>query len=202
MSTTYSKLRADIADWLDRDDLESQIATFIAHCEDEIYRNLRLEEAMIVSFSDTISNGTIDVPDEFLELAALWVDDSTQRVIEQTSLNWLLRTYGTSRVKGDPRHVSIDGNFFRFGPTTDVAVTGTYYKRPADLSPTNEQNWMARNAPDLLLYGSLIQAVDYVGDDSRLRLWEARYNRIMRDLQERDDRKRFSERSPIRARTQ
>ena len=199
MSTTFSQLSANIADWLDRDDLAGQIPTFISMCEDDLYRELRIE-AMLGSLSGTISNGLLAVPADFLALGVIWLDTHRQPTLIQTSLENLLRRYGANRESGEPRYVAREGASLRFGPAGDgYDVMGTYYQRLPALSSSNETNWFTTNAADCLLFGSLVKAVPYIGDNANLGLWADQYLRCLNGIKREDVRARFTERAPLRS---
>ena len=71
----------------------------------------------------------------------------------------------------------------RLGPSPSVAseMTATYYGKPASSSITNGSvdattTWMSSNFPDLLLYGSLVQANTYMkGEPDMTQLYEKHF---------------------------
>ena len=73
MITSFSTLKVAIADWLDRDDLGSEIDTFIALMEAKLYRELRIQ-AMETAFNETISSGAVSLPSGYLEVKHLYLD--------------------------------------------------------------------------------------------------------------------------------
>lgn len=61
---------------------------------------------------------------------------------------------------------------------TPVAATPfklSYYETPEHLSSTNQQNWLTENAPDQLLYATLLQTGPYLKNDERLMVWKQIY---------------------------
>ena len=59
----------------------------------------------------------------------------------------------------------------------------------ADNAPTN---WLVLNAPDLYLYGTLLQAEPFLMNDERVPLWERGVRQVINDLQQQDDKDRHS----------
>lgn len=61
-------------------------------------------------------------------------------------------------------------------PSSTTTATIEYYSRLQVLSATVTTNWILEDYPDLYLYGSLLQATAYIGDDARLGLWKTAYD--------------------------
>ena len=79
-------------------------------------------------------------------------------------------------------------------PTPDGAYTYdmTYYKSFDALTDVATTNWVILNAPDLYLYGTLLQAEPFLMNDQRIALWERGMRQVINDLQEQDDKDRHS----------
>lgn len=196
--TSYSTLKTAIADWLDRDDLSSQIDTFIDLCESQIYRELRIRP-METALSETISGGTASVPTGYLELRFAYIDLDRTVWLQMVDPGWIYANYPTRASSGRPLYIARDGDSFIFGPYPDSGYTikGSYYAKLDALSASNETNWFVTNAPDLLLFGSLVAATPYVGDDERAVVWKVQYEEAMRAVMEQDRKERWSTRVPM-----
>lgn len=197
--TNYSTLKTAIADWLDRDDLTSQIDTFIDLCEAQIYRRLRIR-AMETALSDTIASGVISVPSTYLELINAYIDGSSAEPLQLTTPNHIYQRYPTRSSQSKPLYIAREGSSFIFGPYPDSTYTikGLYYASLTALSTSNETNWFTSNAPDLLLFGSLVAATPYIGDDERAVLWKAQYEEAIAEVTRQDRKERWADRAPIR----
>lgn len=173
---TYSDLNTAIASWLNRSDLTSQIPDFIRLAEFDIYRRLRVRGAE-KALSSAISSGVVAVPSDFAEMKHCYLDGSPATPLEWVSVAWLMQTYPNRSSDGTPGYIAQDGGNFVFGPYPDGTYTlkGTYYARQTALSASNETNWLTREAPDALLYGSLWMARGFLHDDARLPVWKALY---------------------------
>ena len=68
----------------------------------------------------------------------------------------------------------------------------TYYKKFDSLSDTTTTNWVILNAPDVYLYGTLLQAEPFLMNDQRIPIWERGLRQAIADLQEQDDKDRHS----------
>ena len=157
--TNYSTLKAAVADWLDRDDLTSQIDTFLDLTEAVLARELRIKP-METALSSAISGGVLAVPSDYLELRFAYVDGSPVRWLELKDPGWIYLNYPTRSSTSKPYYIGREGDNFIFGPYPDDGYTikGSYYAKLAALSASNETNWFTANAPDLLLFGCLLQA--------------------------------------------
>jgi hypothetical protein len=82
------------------------------------------------------------------------------------------------------------GEQFRYLPVPDTAYTGEliYYAKLSKLSTTNTTNWLLTAAPDVYLYGALMQAAPYLQDDARIAVWASMYRAGLEELALSDDR--------------
>lgn len=188
--TTYTELKASIADWLNRTDLTTTIPDFISLAEAQIERTLRTRQ-MIVRANASFDSEYGAVPDDFLETKSLKLT-STNPI---TPLSFLsiddmdaARSHYTA--SGRPRFFSVVGGQFRISPTPDAAYTTEliYFAKLAKLSSTVASNWLLTSSPDIYLYGSLLQAAPYLQDDARIQVWATLYERALNDLRTADDR--------------
>jgi hypothetical protein len=71
-----------------------------------------------------------------------------------------------------------------FAPTPDAAypMEVLYYELPPLLDEDTQTNWLTEYAPNLLLYGCLLEATPFVKDDQRVQLWQAYYDRALSAL--------------------
>ena len=183
--SSFSTLKSAVADWLDRDDMGDAIETMIGLCEARIYRELRLQ-AMEALTTDTIdlSDGSIDVPSDYLELMTVYISGTPVQVIEIRSIDWLHAHYPLRATDAKPQYMARFVNKFYFGPFPDSTYTVVfgYYKKLTALSTSNETNWFTANAPDMLLYGTLVHSAPYIKDDPRVPLWEAAFQEAKRQV--------------------
>lgn len=53
------------------------------------------------------------------------------------------------------------------------------------------RNWLIQREPGLYLYGALLEASPYLGDDAKATVWVAQYQDILKGMQVEDDRARY-----------
>lgn len=181
--TDYDTLDAAVDDYLARSDLSSYVPLFIAQCENKLYRHLRIR-AMEEALSGTISSGVLSVPADYVELKYAYIDATPIRWLQQVTPEQLYKKYPVRSGTEYPSVMAREGSNFIFGPYPgDYDVVGLYYKRLPHLnssSPTT--NWFTSDAPDLLLYGSLLEAEPFIKNDARLPLWKQMYDMAMQTV--------------------
>jgi len=60
------------------------------------------------------------------------------------------------------------------------------------LSDINNTNWLTTFAPDILLYGALLEAEPFIMNDARIGLWKQGFDQAVADLQRQDNLDRHS----------
>lgn len=187
--STYAELKASVADWLNRSDLTSAITDFVSLAEGQMERTLRTRQ-MIVRATASFTTEYSATPDNFLEARTFKLDTNPVTPLQfETidSLDSLLTQYTSS---GKPKFFGIVGAQIRVVPVPDSSYTGEliYYSKLSKLSDTNTTNWLLTQAPDVYLYGTLLQAAPYLQDDARVQVWASLYRAGIEELQIADER--------------
>ncbi len=187
--TTYTELKASIADWLVRADLTAAIPDFISLAEAQIERNLRTRQ-MIVRADAYINTEYSAVPENFLETRSFKLNTNPVTPMQFETMDSLDVLASRTNAAGKPIYFSIVGSQIRVVPAPDTSYTGelTYYAKLSKLSSTVDSNWLLTSSPDIYLYGSLLQAAPYLQDDARISVWSALYLAGIEQLQLADDR--------------
>ena len=191
---SYSTLQTAVSNWLDRNDLTDRVPEFISLAEATFNRVLRLR-AMETTVSDTTPSGSKEdaLPTGYLQMREIHL--ATSPVVSLAYITpeimYRIRAGSTS---GKPNSYTIVGDNILFGPTPDDAYSYsmTYYKSFDALADNTPTNWLILNAPDLYLYGTLLQAEPFLMNDERVPLWERGVRQVINDLQQQDDKDRHS----------
>lgn len=189
---TYSNLKAEIATWLDRDDLTSSIDTFIDLCEAKLGREVRVR-AMLKRATATMSTATkyMALPSGYKAMKILRLLTDPPTVLQQCN-----ETELTARLlseTGKPLYFAIHEEIeFNRTPDDEYSVEMIYYCGLDALTDSNTSNWILTNAPDLYLYGSLIAAEPFLDNDERIATWKTFYEEGVRSLNLEDMRSRTS----------
>lgn len=187
--STYSELKASVADWLNRSDLTTTIPDFISLAEAQVERKLRTRQ-MMSRATATIDTEYGAVPADFLEVKSLKLQTNPVTPLQFETIDSLDNLQGLYPSASKPRYFSIVGGQIRTVPVPDSSYTAelTYYAKLTKLSDSVTTNWLLTAAPDVYLYGALLQAAPYLKDDARITVWATMYTSAMEDLQVADDR--------------
>lgn len=195
MSMTYNSLRAQIISYLDRTDAPfvAQIPNFISQAEQRIAR-----ESKCIGLEQYI-NGTMLAANNKLSKPARWRRTLSFyiQIPPNTSSQLFLRGYDFIRtywpddtVKAQPLYYSDYGyDVWLIGPTPDIDYNFeiSYLELPSELTELNQTNWTTDNAPDLLLYASLLETAPYLKTDERIQVWQGYYDKALASINAQDD---------------
>lgn len=183
--TTYAELKASVADWLNRSDLTTQIGDFVTLAEAEIARWLRVwwNEKRAEA---TPTSAYIALPSDYIGIRNIQWNYSNYRIpLEQVSVEHLDQLEMLTEV-GVPQFYAVHDNQFELRPspasdnTTKIEIS--YYFKPTVLSDANTSNEILVNAPDLLLYATLMIGAKIVLDAERVALFSQEYERVKREI--------------------
>lgn len=76
-------------------------------------------------------------------------------------------------------YAEYDYNHWLIAPTPDVSGKAEvlYYELPRLLDDSSQTNWLTDHAPNLLLYGALLEATPFLKNDERIQTWQMMYDR-------------------------
>ena len=203
--TTYTTLKASIANWLNRSDLTSDIADdFIKLTEADFNSKLRIRK-MVTQSTITINSETEALPTGFLQVRDFYIlSGSTKHPLRYMTPSQMDQVKGTSRT-GLPSSYTILGDTFRFSPKPDASYTGyiNYYKTFDTLSDTNTTNFILTNHPAIYLYGSLFHAANFLGgiNPQQVQTWQSMFATALERLEQNDREDQFSG-SPLQIRSE
>lgn len=190
----YGDLKTAIANWLERDDLTARIPEFISLAEDRIGFDKRLRvRAMETSADLTISGQTTALPTGFVGARRLYIDGSPKKRMQfLPPEEFWIRNLATQ--SGAPEFFTYEGDDLVVGPSPDTGYTGKllYWQKFTVFSDDSDTNWLLTNARGLYLYGALLEAGPFLGDDARLATWASLWDDAADKVQEADKRDRYS----------
>jgi hypothetical protein len=174
---TYSELVTAVGDWLDRDDLATRAPTFIQLAESRLNRLLSDPEMDVIA-TTTATGSSTALPADYGEMVSVSTGNGALLATGPVEF----ATYRTD-LTGDPRHYLIsDGSIFFAPANTTTPITLTYRRRIPGLTADNPTNWLLTLAPDVYLYGSLVQAEAFLAEDDRLNLWKSAFDEAIDEL--------------------
>ena len=195
---TFTELKDAIADWLDRSDLTARIPDFIALAEARINRELRIRPMEVRStMYATVDQQYFNLPGGYIQMRNIQLNTNPTTPLEYITPEMLDRLYG-STTTGKPRAYTLIGDEIQLAPIPDSAyqIEMAFYEKFTPLgdgtSGTVTNNWLTANAPDVLLYGALMEAEPFIKNDERIPVWLNGYSNAIDKLQKADQRDRHS----------
>jgi|TARA_R110002020_G_scaffold10771_8_gene40889 hypothetical protein len=185
MSWTYTTLKSAIGDYVDSAEttFTNNLPVFIKEAEERILKNVQLSVfRKNVTGSGTSGNTYLAAPSDFLTPLSLAVLDGdsnyTYLLLKQVTF---MRDYTpAAATTGEPLYYGIfDDNTFILAPTpnSDFTFELHYVYRPESITASSDgTSWLGTNAPDALLYGSLVEAATFLKlDPTEIQMFEARF---------------------------
>jgi hypothetical protein len=133
------------------------------------------------------------LPARFVQMRNVQINTSPVTPMQYVTPEIFDRLYGGSS-SGTPKFYTVIANELQLGPTPDSVQTieMLFYETFQALSDANPTNWVITNAPDIYLYGSLMEAEPFIMNDARLPLWATGFQTAVGDIQEQDNKDRHS----------
>ena len=192
MSFTLTTLTDSIKEWTQNDEstFVAEIPFFIKNAEERIFKVVDLE------YFRKNATGVMTSGNKFLQKPSDWlanfslsfVNASSENVfLLQKDVNYLQEFHPNPSSTGTPRfYASFDVNNFIVAPTpnSNFTVEVHYYYRPTSLTTDDSgSTWISTNAPDALLYATLIEAYTFMkGENDLLQLYTARFTEAISRL--------------------
>ena len=192
--TSYSDLQTTIAGYLARSDLTTQIPDFIRLAETRLRRDLRIRQMLkSVTTSTVAADSTVELPSDFLEVRDLVINGSPPQPLNYASPSAFSRNTRTWE-SGKPLDYTVLANDFQLAPVPDAVYTVKmlYFAAPTFLSDSNTSNVFLANTPDVLLYGSLLEAEPYLMNDARVNTWGTMFDRALASIIRSDEQGQYS----------
>lgn len=179
---TFATLVTAATEWLARD----QDATLIARIPDFMTLfEAKMNRTLFVPQMETRSTTAVDTSDDEPEFISLPVDFQTMRRIRLSSvtgkppLSFLSGTqidtmrHNRCNMTGRPTHYAIIGSEIELfpTPTENYTIEMVYRANIPALTASNTTNWLLTLAPDLYLYGVLLESAPYIKEDGRIQTW-------------------------------
>jgi hypothetical protein len=190
--TDYTSLQAAVTEYLARDQdttLIARIATFIQLAEAKLNRQLfvRQMEQRSIAVVDTASSEPefISLPADFQSMRRVRLSSVTGKPCLEFKSGTQMDEYRFCRsdVAGQPRYFTVFGDEIELAPTPDAAYTiEMVYRQNIPALASSSNNWLLTLAPDLYLYGALLESAPYIKEDGRIQTWGLGFTAALNDL--------------------
>ncbi len=186
----YGSLVEKLGSWLDRDDVDDQVDTFIQLTEARLNRLLDDPDMEV---STTLTGDGASLPADFGSMVSIGSADGYP--LQQMGSE----EYASVRpLSGIPRYYTIQGGKIYYVPGS-ANPTLVYRRKIPPLTSSNTTNWLLSRAPDIYFYGCLVQAFGWDNDDDRVGGWKALFDESVAELRSDGVRRKWGA-GPIRPR--
>jgi hypothetical protein len=194
MGFTYTELQDAIKNFTENEETSfvNNLSLFIQAAEDRIFALVDLELfRKNVNSALSIGDPYLSVPSDYLAPFSLQITDTgNKNFLLIKDVNFVQQYSIDTNANATPVYYGIfDINNFIVGPTPDQNYTVElhYYYRPASLTAGagSGTTWLSEEAPNALLYGSLVEAYTYMkGEPDMMQLYEQRFVQEMQRLKD------------------
>ena len=197
MSYTYAQLKAAIQNYADNTETSfvANIDDFIRSAEQTILNSIDLQyfrKNVTGVTSGTGTNPYLQVPSDYLASFSLSVlNGTTKEFLLEKDVNYI-QSVNPTDATGVPKYYAyFDINNFILAPTPAEVYTAElhYFYRPISLTSAtvgdSGTTWLSENAPNALLYGSLIEAYIYMkGEPDIMKMYQDRFMQSLERLKD------------------
>lgn len=201
---TYDTLTSTVQQYLERNDtaVVNQIPVAISLCEYEIAQQIKtLGQLNVAESTLTIGNPIVAKPARWRKTVSMKYTDASGnkqpvylRKYEYLTSYWPNATSTSAPVY----YADYDYDHWYLAPTPDQAYSFEvlFYERIQPLSSTNQTNWLTQNAPNAMLFGTLLQMTPFLKNDARIPTWQQMYQNSL-TLLGNEDKTRIGDRQSI-----
>tara|TARA_R100000315_G_C5209256_1_gene124050 strand:+ start:269 stop:910 length:642 start_codon:yes stop_codon:yes gene_type:complete len=190
MAWTFTTLKTAIQDYTQNSETTfvNNLTNFISDTEEKILKTVNLPIfRKNVSGTMTSGNAYLSTPSDFLTPFSLALDNSGYEYLMFKEVNFIREAYPVSSTTGVPKYYALfDSDSFILGPTPNANFTVElhYVYRPTSITASGDgTSWLGTNAPDALLYGSLVQAYSFMkGEADLISNYTQQYNEALSRL--------------------
>jgi len=188
----YASLQSAVTEYLARDQdatLISRIPTFIQLAEAKFNRQLFVRQ-MEQRATAIVNLGSsepefISLPADFQSMRRVRLSSVAGKPCLSFKSGTQLDEYrfGISDIAGQPRYFTVFGDEIELAPTPGAAYTvDMVYRRNIPPLAANDPNWLLTLAPDLYLYGALLESAPYIKEDGRIQTWGLGFSGALNEL--------------------
>jgi hypothetical protein len=191
-TTTFTTLKEDVQRYLERGStlgndpvIIEQLPRLINLAERRIARELKVQGFInVVTGALTPGQSVYAKPDRWRDTVSINIGTGTGNSIRKQvytrSYEYVRQYWPNEAETGEPVFTAdYDYSHWVFAPTPDAAYPFEilYYELPPLLDDTVQTNWLTEYAPQLLLYGTLLEATPFLKNDERIQVWQGMYDR-------------------------
>ena len=191
-TTTFTTLKEDVQRYLERGAvmgtdpvMVEQLPRLINLAERRIARELKVQGLINVVTGTLIPGQSVYAkPDRWRDTVSVNIGtgagNNTRKQIYARGYEYARQYWPDESATGEPVfYADYNASNWLFAPSPDAAYPFEilYYEMPPLLDDSVQSNWLTEYAPQLLLYGTLLEATPFLKNDERIQVWQAMYDR-------------------------
>jgi hypothetical protein len=189
---TFETLQQDVRRYLERGAtyasdpvVYEQIPRLINLAERRIARELKIQGFInVVTGTFAVGQSVYSKPDRWRDTVSINIgtgaQNNSRKVLFSRAYEYLLSYWPDRTATEEPIFYSdYDYDHWLIAPTPDEEYPFEilYYELPPLLDDVIQTNWLTEYAPQLLLYGTLLEATPFLKNDERINVWQSMYDR-------------------------
>lgn len=189
---TFETLKDDLRRYLERGStlasdpiVFEQLPRLINLAERRIARELKVQGFINVVTSTLVPGQSVyDKPDRWRDTVSINIGtgtgNATRTFLFSRDYEYCRAYWPDESQRSTPQfYADYDYNHWLIVPTPAVAnpMEVLYYELPPLLDDSTQTNWLTEYAPQLLLYGALLEATPFLKNDERIPVWQQMYDR-------------------------
>lgn len=189
---TFTTLQEDVRRYLERGEtyasdpvVYEQIPRLINLAERRIARELKIQGFInVVTGTLVVGQSVYSKPDRWRDTVSMNIgtrtNSNTRKPLFTRVYEYLLSYWPDRSQTDEPLfYADYDYSHWLIAPTPDAEYPFEilYYELPRLLDEDVQTNWLTEYAPQLLLYGTLLEATPFLKNDERINVWQSMYDR-------------------------
>jgi hypothetical protein len=189
---TFTSLKQDVQRYLERGGtlasdpiVFEQIPRLINLAERRIARELKIQGFInVVTTTLNAGDPVVPKPDRWRDTVSMFIGtgatNDNRKPLFSRGYEYLRSYWPDATETEEPLFYSdYDYNHWLVAPTPDedYPVEILYYQLPPLLDDEAQTNWLTENAPEILLYATLLEATPFLKNDERIPVWQSMYDR-------------------------
>mgnify|MGYP001615725170 FL=1 len=124
--------------------------------------------------------GGYPLPSRYIAHRRFFLEGQAEPALDFLPSTDFWREYA-SNTSGRPKAFTVEGDYIVWGPPSDGLYAGKflYYRRFANMTADADTNWMVLNHRAIYVYGALLEAAPFIGNDPRILTWSTLYDDIV-----------------------
>lgn len=193
---SYPAFRTQTQQLIDGDDVSQSdlsvpvLDLIISAGERRIYRDVR-STTQDTAMALTTTSNLAALPADFIEMkgAPFVANKAVATYAPWEAVQNEIQLQTASVISSAPVRYTLQGDSILFFPAQadGTAVTGRYFKKFADIS-TGLNIFFTRHS-DLFMYAALAESAPFLGEMTRLPIWESKYSELAKSVNEEERRR-------------